>query len=382
MLPFLLVAASTAVLVLRRRSATRVLLLLLLGWSVLVAVRQQPAFLAYFNELAGGTDQGHRYLGDSNLDWGQELKALANEVREHGGPWTISYAGTADPAYYGIAPDLLVDPQRGALAFPAANPLPGRYAISANHWQGLLDDPDTFDWFRRQEPEKTLGGSILIYEVAAQADGAWVAHCTQPWPLLAAAEAEAILGKDGLRHVWFDCTQSLVLPAGETPGWFIVPQADEWWPLQLLPSDAASRMRLVYRHRATGLLPSFDVYYWPGGPLAPDAARALPAAFAADDLARLEGYLVDGDAWTTFWQVESATERPLSMRAHLYLEGQAAPLVGDSLGYTSEQWAPGDTLWQRFPFPASSGARYLETGLYDYQTLEPVGDVVQLPAPR
>jgi hypothetical protein len=278
--PFLLVAASTAVIALRRRRITLALLALLLAWELVAAVRQQPHFLAYFNELAGGTDQGYRYLGDSNLDWGQGLKALAVEVQESPGPWQIAYAGSADPAYYGIGPQLLLDTTKGAAAFPAANPPPGRYAISTDHWQGLLADPDTFDWFRRREPDRTLGGSILIYEVAAQAPGAWVAHCSRPYPLLAAEEAEALLGHKGLRHLWFDCAQSLVLPAGESPGWFIIPQAEAWWPRQLLEAGSASDLQLVYRHDTSPLLPSFDVYYWPGGPLQPDPARAKTATQA------------------------------------------------------------------------------------------------------
>jgi hypothetical protein len=36
-----------------------------------------PNFLPYFNVAAGGPGQGHRYLTDSNNDWGQGLKQLA-----------------------------------------------------------------------------------------------------------------------------------------------------------------------------------------------------------------------------------------------------------------------------------------------------------------
>jgi hypothetical protein len=379
--PFLLVTASTAVLYLRHRFVTLVILVLLLAWSVFSAVRQQPHFLAYFNELVGGTNQGYRYLGDSNLDWGQGLKALAAEVQNSAGPWRIAYAGSADPAYYGIGTDLLLDITQGAASFPAANPTPGRYAISADNWQGLLDDPDTFDWFRRREPEGTLDGSILLYEVDDQVPGAWAAHCSRPFPLLTAVEAEALLGQSNLRHLWFDCTQSLVLPAGESPGWYIVPQADDWWPRQLLASGTANGLQLVYRHDTSDLLPSFDVYYWPGGPLQPDPVRLRTTAQGAEGPATLSGYEVHGGVWTTFWRVEDVAQRPLSIMAHLYLDGQPVPLVGDNLGYTAEQWQPGDTFWQRFPFPAAKGDLTLETGLYDYQTLEKLGEVLRLPAP-
>jgi hypothetical protein len=217
--------------------------------------------------------------------------------------------------------------------------------------------------------------------VADQTDGAWVAHCSRPYPLLAAEEAEALLGRAGLRHLWFDCTQSLVVPAGESPGWYIVPQTEDWWPKQLLESGTESGLQLVYRHDTSALLPSFDVYYWPGGPLQPDPARLRTTVQGAEGAAVLTGYQVDSGVWTTFWRVESAAERPLSIMAHLYLDGQPAPLVGDNLGYPAGQWQPGDTFWQRFPFPPAEGARTLETGLYDYQTLEASGDVLRLPGP-
>jgi hypothetical protein len=378
--PFLLVTASTSVLFLRRRTVTQVLLLLMLAWAIVSTVRQQPHFLSYFNELVGGPNQGHQFLGDSNLDWGQALKILAGEVQDLDGPWQISYAGNADPRYYGIGRELLLDTSRGALAFPVANPPPGRYAISVTFWQGLLDDADTFDWFRHLDPTRTIGGSILIYDVIAQADGAWVAHCSQPFPLLSTEEAETILGLTNLRHVWFDCAQSLVLPAGDEPGWFILPQADDWWPYQVLAAGAADCLKLVYRHRASDLLPSFDIYYWPGGGLQPDDLRTRPVMTAAEGPATLYGFQVDGSVWTTFWQVKNPIKRPLSAFAHLYIKGQPEPLIGDNLGYSPEQWLPGDTFWQRFSFPITEDILYLETGLYDYQSLEALGDVIQLPA--
>lgn len=389
--PFMLVVASTAVLLLRRWMVTRVLLILALAWTMIAAVRQQPHFLAYFNELVGGTAKGYRYLGDSNLDWGQDLKLLADEIDQRGGEWFVSFAGVADPTYYGISETMLINHEAGLLPFAPANPQPGRYAISANHWQGVLEDADTFDWFRRQEIAQNLGGSILVYEVQTQAAGEWVAHCTEPAPLLAPEEAERVLGVAGLRHVWFDCAQSWVLPSGEAPGWYIIPQAESWWLLELMPDSSAGQLEHIYRHRATADSPSYDVYYWRGGLMESDpekmrtwaetaAGRRVALPYAASDLATLAGYHVADEYWVIFWAIESASDQPLSMRAHLYSTPDAPPLVDDALGYTADQWRAGDTLWQRHDFPVIEDAHYLETGLYNFQNLEEVGEMLRLPA--
>ena len=73
------------------------------GGSVL---RVHPHYLGYFNELAGGPSGGWRYLVDSNLDWGQDLKALKRWMDDHGvARVKLSYFGAADPDYYGLRSD-------------------------------------------------------------------------------------------------------------------------------------------------------------------------------------------------------------------------------------------------------------------------------------
>jgi len=43
-------------------------------------VRVYLSFLAYFNKVIGGPDGGARYVVDSNLDWGQDLRRLGTFV--------------------------------------------------------------------------------------------------------------------------------------------------------------------------------------------------------------------------------------------------------------------------------------------------------------
>ncbi len=76
-----------------RRVAWVLPVVALLGWHVTESVRVAPHYLAYFNEFAGGPENGHRHLVDSSLDWGQDLpglKALARPRTRHRANRSIS----------------------------------------------------------------------------------------------------------------------------------------------------------------------------------------------------------------------------------------------------------------------------------------------------
>lgn len=116
-----------------RRWLATAALALLLAWHAGSAARIAPHFLAYFNELAGGPENGRFHLTDSSLDWGQDLPGLKDWLSAHAGaePVYLSYFGTGEPGYYGI--------QARRLAFlnnfkfePVLEKLePGTYCISA-----------------------------------------------------------------------------------------------------------------------------------------------------------------------------------------------------------------------------------------------------------
>ena len=62
-----------------------------------------PWYLSFFNWPSGGPGGGDRLLNDSNVDWGQGLIALRDEMRRRGiGRIHLAYHGTTDPAIYGI----------------------------------------------------------------------------------------------------------------------------------------------------------------------------------------------------------------------------------------------------------------------------------------
>jgi len=380
-IPFLLVTIGLGVPGLGARRAGRVVAGAAIAWVVAVALWLHPHHLAYFNELVGGPAQGYHYLGDSNLDWGQDLRGLAAYAAEAGGHLFISYGGAGEPAYYGLDGLELAGPEgTGQPEFHPANPTPGRYAISAGHIQGLLAEADLFDWFRRRKPDDTVGYSILIYEVAEPKAGEWIAHCLTPGRLLTDEAAEQLVGLTGARHVAFDCHSSWVFPQNGAPGWYVLPLNEAApWPMAL-PSLGA--LAPVYRHGANQFGPGYEVYYWPGavesgaamGGLLGEAMQPPHDAGPAE----LRGYAAADGTWITLWRVSEATAAPLSVQAHLYA-GDGPPQVADGLGFSSDQWRPGDWFIQRHAFAAPGEA--LETGLYNYTTLEQVGPTVRLAAP-
>ena len=90
-----------------------------------------PNFIPFFNLFAGGSRGGFRLLSESNIDWGQDLPALAAWQSRHSDrPLYLLYWGSADPRYYGI--HYINLPQSTAPADQTA-PGPGRpvYAFSA-----------------------------------------------------------------------------------------------------------------------------------------------------------------------------------------------------------------------------------------------------------
>ena len=175
--PFLIVAGACGCAVLWRTYRGRALCLGGALWLVTSVGAAYPHYLAYFNEAAGGPAGGWRWLVDSNLDWGQDLKGLAAEVRRRGNPVVhLSYFGVADPSYYGLryAPLLsssIVDRREGVAQAEGSAPL--LVAVSATNLQGnYYADHAMFDWLKSRRPAYRAGDSIFLYDLTEDAEGA------------------------------------------------------------------------------------------------------------------------------------------------------------------------------------------------------------------
>ena len=85
----------------RLRQGGMILVIALLAWYAISSLRVYPHFIAHFNELAGGADGGYKYVVDSNLDWGQDLRRLKKFVEENKiNHIKVDYFGGGDVKYY------------------------------------------------------------------------------------------------------------------------------------------------------------------------------------------------------------------------------------------------------------------------------------------
>jgi len=145
-------------------------LALLILWQAISVVSIYPHFLAYFNEIAGGSNQGYIYTVDSNLDWGQDLKRLKKWVEEKGiDKIYVDYFGGGDAKYYLKEKYAPWWGTRDSKEFPKGNYL----AISATFLQGGRGIPTPgfnqpcgyYHWLDKYTPVAKIGYSIFIYYI-------------------------------------------------------------------------------------------------------------------------------------------------------------------------------------------------------------------------
>jgi hypothetical protein len=154
------------------------ILLILLGIGLLAeSLAAYPNYIAFFNTPSGGSRGGFRLLGDSNLDWGQDLSQLAYWQRQHPGtPLYVSYFGMADPGYYLKSYTPLPGNSSSPLS-PQMPAGPGVLAISATNLQGIYLDEPTRAMYRRlyedNKPIDVLGGTIYLYQIDDQILREW-----------------------------------------------------------------------------------------------------------------------------------------------------------------------------------------------------------------
>jgi hypothetical protein len=176
--PFLFVLASRfATVHFRSRWLMPLVVGMLVAFTAMSSLRIAPHQLAYFNEMVGGPDQGYRYLSDSNLDWGQDLKGLKTYMEKEKLPIIyLSYFGTAPPDYYGIRYQYVAG--KGTLEWPPPSdkvPADAARKILAISVYNLQDvstpDEPLFRWLWVRQPVAKIGYSIFIYDLTNDPEG-------------------------------------------------------------------------------------------------------------------------------------------------------------------------------------------------------------------
>lgn len=155
--PFLFVFVSQLAAVDYKKTVRVVVITLMAGWLAFSSLYIAPHYLAYFNELVGGPRNGPKYLLDSNIDWGQDLKLLARYLRENDiDEVKLNYFGAVPRCErYGISCVVM-----------KCEPEPGLIAVSVNSLYGLTEkESHCFQWLRQFEPIETIGFSIYLYRL-------------------------------------------------------------------------------------------------------------------------------------------------------------------------------------------------------------------------
>jgi len=145
---------------------------ILILWQAVSVISIYPHFLAYFNELAGGPNQGYVYTVDSNLDWGQDLKRLAQWADKNlpaGRQVYVDYFGGGNSQYYLKEKYAPWEGQRNPEEFPKGNYL----AVSATLLQGGRGEPAPgfnqptgyYRWLNKYTPITKIGYSIFVYRI-------------------------------------------------------------------------------------------------------------------------------------------------------------------------------------------------------------------------
>ncbi len=126
-----------------------------------------PAYIPYFNELIGSRANADKFLIDSNLDWGQDLRRLDAWCRDNKvSAMTVHYFGGGDVDYdvRSAKPLILYAPRPGLL--PKGYFALSRHFYRLSFYQPLFGiDYETYLAASRARYVTTIGGSINIYRV-------------------------------------------------------------------------------------------------------------------------------------------------------------------------------------------------------------------------
>ena len=396
-LPYLYVLAGHLAPLARRY--WRLALVGALTWSGVIALRIHPDALAYFNEIAGGPDNGWRCLVDSNIDWGQSLPALRDMVTHNNlGRINLSYFGSGHPSYYGLdyepLPTADLTPEQGnplALTFYPDDPSPGIYAISATSLQGVAlgpDKRDTYAWFRNKRPFAKAGYSIFLYRVDPTGAPVDVTLSSLQVDKIA-RESFAEFGTNDVRLRWFDTRTSLVLPS--QPAWYVLGEGDlrawGWSDIRpcvtttgaachFYPPDPAAHAAALAKIERW----SADSQAWHSPnlvplPEQPPSRLGLPVdlggqiQFLGYEMQTQSGHI----ALSTAWRVTSVPASRRAIFVHLLAPDGQVAAQWDGADVAVDGWRTGDTFIQQVLLALPTGAYgtyWVQAGVYNPETLE------------
>ncbi len=347
------------------------------AFYVLFALWVWPDYLAYFNVLAGR--DSWRTLSDSNVDWGQDLPALAAWQQTNQAPLKLSYFGTAHPSAYGLSfeplPTWAPGPEQlppSSQSYNPADPAPGAYAISVTNLHGVVlgQERDAYAAFRELTPTDRIGGSIFIYHVPARGAPADVAFSGLRPADLAPPLHDQFHTND-VRVRWIDGATTFIWPA--EGGWLVTTTAQKptnpslaaFWPKDPVVQTGEQEL---YR------LPKPPELIWSDAPV--DFGGIF--SFLGQQIVSEAG---DTISLLTAWRVQQPGDRPIKIFIHLLDANGDILGQWDGLDLAPGNLLPGDLFIQSHELVSTewAAAVTLSIGLYDGSSLERFGEPVTYP---
>jgi 4-amino-4-deoxy-L-arabinose transferase-like glycosyltransferase len=168
---YVLIGGATWILVQKSRTWAYAVGIFLLVHAA-SSVAAFPNYIAYANEFWGGPSQTHKYLTDSNSDWGQQLKSVKQYLDRRGVKecWFVYFAaGVAEPGYYGIPCKPL--PTITTLWLNELIDVPerinGPVLISASNLSGVEFGPgalDPYGQFKLLKPTAVIDRGVFVFD--------------------------------------------------------------------------------------------------------------------------------------------------------------------------------------------------------------------------
>lgn len=158
----------------------------LLLWYLAANLITFPSYVAYFNEFIGGPGSASKYVTDSSVDWGQDLRRLVSYVKAHPeiDQIAVDYFGGGDPRYYFCdrrfdSSNRLIKSRAGYdcsnspyLEWHAEDGMPGTQYIAVSE-TFLMNDlyyaprrgDIGYSYLRDRQPITKIGNSIYVYQL-------------------------------------------------------------------------------------------------------------------------------------------------------------------------------------------------------------------------
>lgn len=138
--------------------------LLLAGWLLVSTLAVAPRYLQFVNLMGGGANGGHRWLSDSNIDWGQDFLRLRDYAESRRlDRLVVVAASQVDPAVYGL-PVAEGPSSPGDVLAVSSSFVVGRPYFTVQNGQVTWLHPGQLEWLQEMTPIDRVG-SFFIYKL-------------------------------------------------------------------------------------------------------------------------------------------------------------------------------------------------------------------------